>query len=504
MTNDNILLLKNTVILFIRLLITSLIGLFTSRFVIRSLGAADYGLYSVVGGIVVMMAFLNTVMITTTYRYIAFEMGKGNTEGINKVFNISMIIHFCLALLILILTETMGVYYVNNYLNIETGKLADALFVLRFSTYATVFSVVSIPYQGLVTAQEKFSVQATIEIIRSILLFIAAIIIVLYLGNRIRLYAILMVLASIVPALLFYIYCKHNYAEIIKWNFQHDKNKYKEMVGFSSWIMFGAASSIGKTTGSALIINFFFGTVLNAAYGIANQVNSLVLMFSRSLGQAAIPQITKSFSSGNSDRSMTLVAYISKYTCFLMLLPSLPILLETDYLLNLWLGDLPPYTVVFCQLMVINALIESLGSGIPSIIQATGKIKFFQIILSIISLLSLPIAYFLFKYGYSPSSIIVAYISTAILNVVVRQILLKKIIHFNVIYFLKTSYFKIFYVLVLIAPLFFLHKIFHPSFFRFLVFSIFSIFWLIVAIFIVGIEKNEREMISQVIKKILN
>lgn len=501
--NDNSLIMKNSGILFFRLLFTAGFGLFTSRFVIQSLGASDFGLYSIVGGIVVMMAFLSTVMTSTTYRFIAFEMGKGNNEGVNKVFNISLVIHMCLALSVLVFTETVGIYYVNNYLNIDAGKLTDALFVLRFSTYAVVFSILSIPYQGLITAQEKFTAQATIEIIRSILVFLVALAIVYYMGNKIRLYALLIAIVNIVPSLLFFTYCKRNYSKIVKWNFQREKSKYKEMIGFSGWIMIGAAASVGQTSGSALIINAFFGTVLNAAFGIANQVNSVVLMFSRNLGQAAIPQITKSFSSGNIERTINLAAYISKYTCFLMLVPALPVLLETKFLLTLWLGNYPPYTVIFCQLMIINALIGCLGGGLPAVIQATGKIKYFQIVLSTTSLLSLPIAYFLFKTGYPPYSILVAFISTAAINIVVWQILLKKIIDFNVSFFLKTAYLKILYVSVLIMPLFFIRDFFSAGPTRFIFFSLFAVVWLSTSIYFVGIESKEREMMRQILKKLL-
>ena len=177
MSKDNNLILQNSVILFFRLIVSSLLGLFSSRFIIRGLGADDYGLYSVVGSVIVMMAFLNTVMITATFRFIAFEMGKGSDEGVKKVFNISVVIHLGIALLVFLLTETLGVFYVTHYLNIDPIKINDALFVLRFSTYAMGFSIVSIPFQGLVTAQEKFKVRATIEIIRSILSFIIALVI---------------------------------------------------------------------------------------------------------------------------------------------------------------------------------------------------------------------------------------------------------------------------------------------------------------------------------------
>lgn len=499
---DNIKIFKNSIILYVRLLITSIIYLFTSRFVIQSLGASDFGLYSVVGSIVVLMVFFNTVMTSTTYRYIAFEMGKGSNGDVKKVFNISLVIHACLAVIVVIFAAILGEFYIHHYLNVETGKVSDAIFVFRFSILATVFSIMSIPYQGLITAQEKFLVQAAIEVIRSTLGLGAAIILIYYLGNRLRLYAVLTAIVMMVPPLLFFLYSRVKYTEIIQWSFQRDINKYKEMIGFSGWIMIGAGASIGKVQGSALIINSFFGTILNAAFAIANQVNSIVVMFAQSLGQAAIPQITKSYSSGNTNRAMTLVAYISKYTCFLMLMPALPILLETDFLLTLWLGDLPQYTVIFCQLMIFNALIDSISSGIPAIVHATGKIKYFQIILSTTSLLSLPIAYFLFKSGYSPSSILVAFISTAIINVVVRQLLLKNLINFDVISFLRTAYLRIFYVSILVVPLFFIRDIFPEGLSRFIIYSIFSICWLLAAIYFVGIESKERSMIRNVFKKL--
>lgn len=499
--HNNIKILKNSAILYVRLITTSVIGLFTSRFVIQSLGASDFGLYSVVGSIVVMMAFLNTVMISTTYRYIAFEMGKGRNGDVKKVFNISLVIHVCLAFVVVIFAATFGELYIHKYLNVHTDKISDALFVFRFSILATFFSIISIPYQGLITAQEKFSVQATIEILRSILALGVAVIIIYYLGNRLRLYAALTAIVMLVPPLLFFLYSKIKYTEIVQWNFQRDRSKYKEMIGYSGWIMIGAGASVGKVQGSALIINSFFGTILNASFGIANQVNSIILMFSHNLSNAAIPQITKSFSSGNTDRTISLVSYISKYSFFLMLLPALPILLETNYLLTLWLGEVPKYTSIFCQFMILNALIDCLGAGIPAAVQATGKIKYFQIILSTTSLLSLPAAYILFKFGFPPYAIIVTYIITALINVVVRQVLLKKLINFNVKTFLKISYLKILYVTALVVPLFLIRNLFHEGLSRFTFLSSFSVIWFLIAVYLVGLGKKERKLISTIFKK---
>lgn len=503
MQTDNKLLFRNTIILYVRLIVSSIIGLFTSRFIIRSLGASDFGLYNVVGGVVVMMAFLNTVMVSTTYRFIAYEMGKGNKKGVNKVFNISVVIHLFLALLVLVLTETAGVYYINHYLNVAPGKLTDALFILRFSTYAAFFSILSIPYQGLVTAQENFRAQAIIEIIRSCLGLMIAIVIVYYIGNKLKLYALLIAIMSIVPSVLFFVYCKRKYSEIVKWNFQRDKSKYKEMIGFSGWIMLGAAASVGQTTGSNLIINSFFGTLLNAAFGIAGQVNSIVTMFAGSLGKVAIPQITKSFSGGDNERTFNLTVYVSKYTFFLMMIPSLPILLETNYLLTLWLGNVPPFTVIFCQLMIGNALLTSLFSGLPALIQATGKIKYFQIITSFIALICLPFAWLLFTHGYAPPTIIVLFIITVVINLFVAQVLLKRILNFNIKLFLLKSYLKIVYVTLLVAPLFLIRDIFHPGLSRFIIFSLFAVCWLLSAIYFAGIEKKEKDMLKQIVVKLI-
>jgi len=502
MSQGNKLIAKNTAILYFRLIITSIIGLFASRFIFKSLGADDYGLYSVVGSIVVMMAFINTVMISTTYRYIAFEMGKNDKIAVNKVFNISLVIHICLAIIILILTETLGVYYVRNYLNVNVNRVDDAVFVLRFSIFATIFSILSVPFQGLVTALEKFSVNAIIEIIRSVLMLVISFSLLYYIGNRLRLYSVLMMVLTIISSLLFVIYCFCKHKNIVKWNYQRDGKKYKEMIGYSTWIMIGAAASVGQRSFAAIIINSFFGTIINAAYGIANMVNGIISQFSQSLSQAAIPQITKNYSSGNSDRSIMLAAYISKYTMFLMFVLSIPILLETEYLIHLWLGEVPRYTIIMTKLIIINTLISGLGAGLPALIQATGKIKWFQIILSGTSLLSLPLAYLLFKYGYPPYYIIITFIITAVINVFLWQVLLKRIINFDVASFLKISYLRVFYVAISVIPLFLLINYFDQSLLRFIFSSLLSVLYTMISILICGLDNIEKQKIKTFINNL--
>ena len=501
--NDNTRIIKNSGILYVRLLITSIIGLISTRLLLQVLGVSDYGLYNVVGSIVLMIGFLQTVLMTTTYRYIAYEMGKNNFTGINQVFNISLIIHFCLAILLIFFAETLGKFYIFNYLNIQTDRLNDAMFVFRFSVIATFLSIISVPFQGLITAQEKFSVRASIEIIRSLLRLGAVFLVIHYLGNQLRFYSVLMMIVMIIPPILFYLYCNKKYASLIKWNFQKNWSKYKEMISFSGWIMLGGAASVGKIQGSALIINSFFGTILNASFGIASQVSTIISMFSRNLSQAAIPQITKSYGGGNTERSTELVFYISRYSFFLMLLPAFPILLETDFILKLWLKDVPEYTSIFIKLFIIYSLIETMNSGIPAIMQASGKIKWFQIINSTILLLCLPVAYFLFVLGLPPYYILVTYISAITLTTLINLILLKKLISFNIKGLIEKVYFKILLVVLLLIPLFYVRNLMTESFNRFIIISILALALYSVVIYFVGIEKLERKVIVSTLKKVI-
>jgi O-antigen/teichoic acid export membrane protein len=500
MLENNKLIYNNAIILYVRLFVTTVLGIFTYRFIIKGLGVNNYGLYNVVGGIVFVLSFFNTVMVTSTHRFIAFELGTGIRERVNKIFNVSFLIHVSLAVLLLILSETIGVYYLKNHLNIESSSREDSLFVLRFSTYTAVFAILIVPFQAILVAFENFKTQVLIETIRSTMAFSIAIVILYYTGNKLRLYCIMTVFLSMITALFYFYYCKYNYHDIIKWNFQRKIGKYKEIISFSGWIMLGAAAGIGQSSGSNILINSFFGTVINASYGIASQVNNLVTMFSESLSKVSVPQIIKSYSSGDRDRTFDITVYISKYTFFLMMFPSLPILLDTDFYLKIWLGSVPAYTKEFAQLMIVNALLLSLNNGLPALIQASGKIKYFQIIGSFISLSSLPASWILFKIGAKPPSIMIVYILTLILSLFFGQVLLKKILKYDIKYFIKNSYMRIFYVFMMVLPVFFFRQYFSDTILISITFSIISIIILIVSIYFAGLNCLEREYVKNILK----
>ncbi len=497
--SDNKRIFKNSLILYARLIIISIIGIITSRFILKALGESDYGLYNVVGGIVFFLALLNNVMVSASYRFIAFELGTDDESSVNKIFNISLVIHLILAAIVVVFAEIFGIYYIHNYLNVSPGKLDDAIFVFQFSVFSTVFSIISVPFQGLIIAKEKFIATAVVEVIRSVLGLVVVALIIFFIGNKLRLYAGLIAFISIIPPIIYFIYCKRFYDRLTAWNFQLKPQKYKEMLSYSGWTLFGATAGALEVQGSAILLNLFFGTFINAGLGIANQVNNMVKMFSQSLNQAVIPQATKSFSSGQLDRTMQLVIFSSKYTFFLMLLPSLPILLETDYILSVWLESVPQYTSVFIQILILNALIYSMSAGIPSAVQASGNIKFFQIILSAISMAGLPISYILFDNNYPPQALFLVYTFISIAMLLVMQVILKKLVFFNMKEFFFNAYLKMINVTLLISPLFLIKYFIEESTPRFFFSAIFSLVWLLIAIYFVGINSTERDVVRNFI-----
>jgi O-antigen/teichoic acid export membrane protein len=486
-------LIKNSVFSFIKLIVVAILGLLSSRFVLQALGPSDYGLFNVVGGIVFMMAFLNNVMVSSSYRFIAFELGKGDQIGVRAVYNICLVIHSCLALLLIILAETVGVYYIRKFLVIDSLKLGDAIFVFRCTVYSTVFSILSVPSQGLINAKENFGFIAIVEIFRSILALLMVVSIISFTGDKLRWYAMLISIISILPPISFLIYSYKKFPSIVKWYFIREKEKYFEILNFSAWILFGAAASAGEIQGSIILINLFFGTLINASFGIANQVNTMVKMVAQSLNQTAIPQITKSFSGNDLKRMMSLVIFTSKFSFFLMLIPSLPILLETDFILKLWLKEVPNFTNIFIQILILNALITTMSAGIPAAIQASGKIKYFMIVLSSTSLLGLPIIYYLFKSGIPAIILPYVYLGISIINFFTVQILLKIIINFDVRTFFIEAYAKMILVVLAVLPLFGIHFLFNTSLTRFLLTTVGSEIWLIIVVFMIGLNKIERQ-----------
>lgn len=493
---------KNTAVLYVKLILSVIIGLYTSRVILQALGASDYGLYTIVGGIVSMMNFLGITMMSVTYRYIVVEFGKGEEGDPRKVFNTSLVIHIVLVLLLLIVGETFGVYYIRNIANIDTSKISDALFVLHLSLAATSFVILSVPFNGLIVAREKFVFTSVVEIGRTLLKLGMVIALAYYCGNRLRMFAIIMAIFNIILPVSMYIYCFIKDREIVKWQFNKKRSDYSGILGYAFWIMIGAVASMGQNQGSNMIINLFFNTVVNAAFGIGFQINNYVMMFVQSLNQAAIPQIMKSQSSHNTERSLSLIYGIAKIAFFIMLMPVVPLILNMDFVLKAWLKNVPQYTNCFATLLLVGGLIKCLGAGVDTSIQTTGKIKAFQIFYSIAYLSVLPVSYLLFYLDFPAYTIIVCTISATISVLVFQTVYLSYITEFSIVYYIRHTIYPCLLVCICSLPLFLLKLFITETVASFLMSSVISLVWILCLIYMIGCTNEERYIVKQSINRI--
>lgn len=497
---DNKRIAINSLIILIRLVVTTIAGLITARYVIQALGASDYGLYNVVGGIVALLNILNASMTTSTYRFLAFELGKGDDGDPNQIFSSSFLIHTILSLLIFIVGGVIGLWYINNYLNISNGNVDAALFVFWISLLTTVISTLIVPFQGLLVAYEKFSYIALIDIITRIIILL----VIIFLSNKeqlhIKTYSLVMLANAMLCAALYLFYAYHKYLLIVKLKLVRQWSVYKELLSFTLWTLFGGIGNIGQSQGSAMLVNFFFGTVVNAPYAIANQIKSFVNSFSTTLCQAAVPQITKEYSSGNIQQAVNITCNMSKYTFLLMLLPVFPLFMEMDFVLELWLKDVPSETAIFSKLTLLEGLIWCLGAGIPSLINATGRIKNYQIVAYTLLFLGLPVSFAFYKLGYEAYIICIVYCALTLLISFVKLYFVKQLLNVDIAVFFKRSYIRI--VLVSI-PLILLYALYDSSSFTIIghiIGLICSEFVLIIVIYLIGLDAQEHKLVIGYVK----
>ena len=471
----------NTVVLYIKLILTTIIGLYSSRYVLAALGVSDYGLYAVIGGIVTIMNFLGSVMTTTSYRFITVELGK-QAGNLNRVYNTVRIIHIILAISLFII---------------------DATFILHWSLLTSIITILSIPSNGLMIAKEKFFFTASLEILKTILKLVLVIFLTYYLGNRLRLYAILTFIYMALPPVCIILYCHIKEKDITKWNIVFDKSEYKRVFSFASWTMLGAGSSIAQNQGIAVVINMFFSTAVNAAYGLASQVNGYVMTFVKSIGQAAIPQIMKNFSKGNISDSMLLVYHIAKYSFFIVLFPAIPCIFYMDIVLQLWLGNVPEYSSQFTILLILSNTFWCLSVGFDSTIQAGGNIKNYQIGFCIINLTCLPISVLLFSIDFPPYAITSYIIISNFILLLLQIYILRKLKAFNWKEYYIITIKPAIKILLSLIPMFIILSFYKIESTIALLISgtLFFIVYIAMAEFFIGLSTHERDIIKNYIGK---
>lgn len=501
--NENRKIAFNSIIIYVRLCVVSLITLILSRVVLDALGASDFGLYSVVGGIVLLLNVVNSSMGSTTYRYLAFELGKGVTGNTNKTFNTSFIIHVYFAATIILLGAPLGEFYISHYLNVPDGSLSDARFVFHISIITAALNTMLTPYQGLLVAYEKFSANAIIDVVTNLLKLIVIFLVIYSDTNRLRLYSLIMLGYTVANCLGYVFYCWKKHRDVVRFHKYTDNSLYKEMLSFSGWTLFGAAANVGKTQGSAVVINYFFGTIVNAAYSVAHQIEMFILMFARSLNAAAVPQTTKNYSAGNMARSINLTSYVSKYTFILMALISFPVLIEMDFLLGLWLKEVPEGAASFCKLAVLCNLLGCLGEGIPNLINACGKIKAYQVVVHTILILGLPISFFLYKAGSNMYTIVIVFCVINFVNSFVKLIMLRRVVQFDVLSFMKISHLRILSMSIPLVLFYYIYvsHINPRNIIGHVVGILSSVVFFAIVVLVLGLEKTERTKIRNFIEK---
>lgn len=492
--NDNKTIAINTVVLTIKMIINIVCSFIVSRLVLQALGADNYGLYNVVGGIVGMLALISTSMVTTTYRYIAVERGKGDSGNPQKIYSTLMLIHVVLAILLIVVGEPLGAYYIYNYLNVTSASLADAHFVFIFSLIASFFTVIAVPSNGLLIAEEKFIPISVIEIIRMLLNVAMAFFLIYYLGNRLRMYAVLMAVLTIANRVAFQIYCKIKYPEIVKFELNKNKQDYKEIFSFTGWTLLGASAVVGRTQGVAMIINLFFRNSINAAFGVAAHISHATGLFTNTLRQSVTPQIMKN-QDNNPSRSLSLVYAISRYTYLIMLIIAVPLVLCVDFVLEIWLGkeNIPPMTSIFVIFLIINGMLSNFGSGFEASIQATGKIRKVQIGYTIINLSIIPIVYVLYKIGLPAYMNVVVGLILTIFTIIFEATIMREQTDFDYgNYMHKTMLPSLYATILSFIPMIGLHILFGEKG-GIILFIILSALWTSCVVAFVGIDKRERE-----------
>ena len=502
-TSGNRRIALNSIILYFKLIISVIVGLYTSRLVLQALGNNDFGLYSVVGGIVALLNIVGVTMVSTSYRFISVEIGKGSKGNPNKVYNTILVIHILLAVLLVLLGVTIGFWYVDNYLNVEANRITDAKYVLVVSLITTAITVMTVPSNGLIIAREKFLFTSVVEIFQFVLkLLLIYFVLKTYQGNRIRLYANLVAFATIIPPLLYTSYCYIKELDISKWKFNSELKDYSDVLKFTGWMVVSTLSFMGVTQGTAMILNIFFGTVVNAAFGIANQVYTYVQMAPRSVLQAASPQIMKSYGEGNQERSLAIVYACTKYCFFILLLVSFPCVLYMDEILALWLGDVPPQTSIFTSLIIIATLIGALTNGLDPLILASGKIRVFQIGYAVVFLSLLPIIYVLYSMGCPAYSNAIVMIILTIVSIIFQLYVASAVSDFKVVDYLHRTFVPVLLVVISCLPLFFLRYSMQDYVGSYWLASIFvSVLWIVVSMWLFGLNRFEKTKLLNIVRK---
>jgi len=489
---------KNTILLYFRMLLTMAVTLYTSMVVLKTLGVDDFGIYNIVGGVVVLFSFLNNAMSTATQRFLNFEMGKGAEGNVNRMFSMSMTAHLSIALIVVILAETIGLWFLNTQLNIPADRMNAANWVYQFTILTFCIQIIRVPYNASIIAYEKMSFYAYIGIIEVVLKLLIVFLLLFFGWDKLKLYAVLTFGVAFVVLILYKLYCNKAFATC-RYNFFWDKALYKKLMSFSGWSLFGSVANVGAQQGLNILLNIFFGVAINAAMGIANQVSSAVFGFVSNFQTAFNPQIVKSYAMNDRTYFMNLIFQSSKFSYYLLLLLSIPLLISTDFILQVWLTNVPEYTASFCRLIILFLLIDAISAPLWMSVQATGEIRNYQILIGSLILLNFPLAYLALKLGYPPESVLIVRVLINLLNYAVRIFYLRTKINLPSGKYIREVILVVSLVTLLALPLPLLVDHFSAGWTGLIATTIVALFSTGLCIYAVGLKKSEREVLNRLV-----
>ena len=497
---------KNTLLLYLRMLFQLGIALYTSRAVLNALGVIDFGIYNVVGGIIVIFSFLNNAMASSTQRFLVYHLGTNDSRKLKQIFSSAIIIHFVMAVVVVGLAEIMGLWFLQAKMIIPMERLEVAKWVFHLSVISSAITILSVPYNAAIIANERMGAFAAISIIETLLKLCVAIFISFCNGDRLLWYAGLLLGVSVIVRTIYGVYCSKSFPEAKLIFPRNNKLLYKEMTSFAGWSLVGNLSVVGYTQGINLLLNIFFGPAINAARGIAVQVQNAVYGFVRSFQTAVNPQITKSYAIGDLKSMHLLIYRSSKLSFYLTLMLSLPIIIETPYVLSLWLNIVPDYTVAFFRLNLISCMIESISNPFMIGASATGKIKKYHLIIGSILLLIVPVSYIFLKLGFEPIIVYIIDILIQFIAQIIRLFLCRHLFSLNILFYIKDVISRIVGVAVLsvVFSLLIDSLFIEINFINAIVVAFFSFISVCVVSYVIGLTKSERTFFNNKMLKIFH
>ncbi len=507
-SDDNKRIVKNTIYLYIRLIISILIGLYTSRAFLDALGVEDYGIYNVVGGFVTMLSVFTASITSAAQRFITYALGKKDEDNLKKTFSTFASLYIIVAVFIFLLGESLSGVVMEHLLKIPEESVAAGYWVYHLSLLAFSINLMAIPYTATVIAYERMNFYALVSIGESVFKLVIVFLLYTTSYDRLIVYAALLCAVSVTIRFIYSFYCRRHFAES-KFKFGIDKGVFKEVFSYSVWVIIGSSSAIFKEQGVNVVINMFCGVLMNAARGVSVQVSNIINNFSASLGTAISPQITKSYAAGVLDRAIRLTFLLAKVQGVLLLLLSLPIIIETEFLLDLWLVDVPDYAVIFTRWGLILCIARTLDGSVVPLNLATGKVKWVQITAGGVMLLNLPLSYVALMMGFEPVSTMVIGVIIEFIVLYIVTLFLRINANFPVWAFFKESIISVVLTGLLAASVpVLIHLKLDYGIVRFLVVGVVSVIMVALVSFLIVFNRTEKnygiELVKSKIKSIRN